>query len=87
MRRIVGITKSSKNRRDWEYRTAGDDLDRPIVQATGPAPAANGYSRFGRRDRRGLQADDLTEKVALIAKAEVPAEHAHLDEKIKDWRL
>jgi len=26
------------------------------------------------------------EEVALIATAEVPPEHAHLDDEIKDWR-
>jgi hypothetical protein len=88
MRRIVGITKASKNRSGWEYRAAGDDLNHPIVQATGSAPAADGNARFGRRDRRELQADDLTDKeAALIAKAVVPAEHARLDEEIKDRRL
>jgi prevent-host-death family protein len=45
------------------------------------------YERLRRRDRRALRAGDLTdEEVALIAKAEVPAEHAYLDEEIKDWR-
>jgi len=30
---------------------------------------------------------DLTEdEIALIAKVEVPAEHAHLDAELKDWR-
>jgi hypothetical protein len=38
------------------------------------------YERLRRLDRRVLQAGDLTDaEVALIAKAEVPAEHAHLD--------
>ena len=45
------------------------------------------YERLRRRDRRVLQAGELTdEEVDLIAKAEVPTEHAHLDEEIKDWR-
>jgi hypothetical protein len=26
------------------------------------------------------------EEMALIAKSEVPAEYAHLDEELKDWR-
>jgi hypothetical protein len=34
-----------------------------------------------------LKAGELTEdEVALIAKAKVPAEHAHLDDEIKDRR-
>ena len=40
-----------------------------------------------RRDRRVVAAGELTEEeIELIAKAEVPAEHAHLDEMLKDWR-
>jgi prevent-host-death family protein len=49
--------------------------------------SADEYERLKRRDRRVVRAGELTdEEVALIAKAEVPAEHAHLDEEIKDWR-
>ena len=49
--------------------------------------SAEEYSRLKRRDRRVVAADELTdEEIALIAKAEVPAEHAHLDEELKDWR-
>jgi prevent-host-death family protein len=49
--------------------------------------SADEYERLKRRDRRVVKAGELTdEEVALIAKAEVPAEHAHLDEEIKDWR-
>ena len=49
--------------------------------------SADEYARLMRRDRRVVRAEDLTdEEIALIAKAEVPAEHAHLDEEIKDWR-
>jgi len=34
-----------------------------------------------------IAAGELTEdEIALIAKAEVPAEHAHLDAELKDWR-
>jgi PHD/YefM family antitoxin component YafN of YafNO toxin-antitoxin module len=44
------------------------------------------YARLQRRDRRVLTAGELTEdEIALIATAEVPAEHAHLDEELKDW--
>jgi PHD/YefM family antitoxin component YafN of YafNO toxin-antitoxin module len=49
--------------------------------------SADEYERLKRRDRRVVKAGELTdEEVALIAKAEVPADHAHLDEEIKDWR-
>ena len=49
--------------------------------------SAEEYARLKRRDRRVVRTGDLgDEDVALIAKAEVPAEHAHLDEELKDWR-
>jgi PHD/YefM family antitoxin component YafN of YafNO toxin-antitoxin module len=49
--------------------------------------SAEEYARLKRRDRRVIAAGELTEdEIALIAKAEVPAEHAHLDEELKDWR-
>lgn len=49
--------------------------------------SADEYGRLKRRDRRVVRAGELTEEeIALIAKAEVPAEHAHLDEELKDWR-
>ena len=45
------------------------------------------YQRLKRRDRRVVRAGALTDdEVAPIAAAEVPAEHARLDEEIKDWR-
>jgi hypothetical protein len=38
-----------------------------------------------RRDRRVVRTGALSDAdIALIAKAEVPAEHAHLDEELKD---
>ena len=41
------------------------------------------YARLKRRDRRALAAEELTEaELALIAAAEVPAEHAHLDAEL-----
>lgn len=47
---------------------------------------ADEYMRLKRRDRRVIAAGELTdEEIALIAKAEVPAEYAHLDEEIEDW--
>jgi prevent-host-death family protein len=45
------------------------------------------YERLKRRDRRVMSAGELSDpEIALIAQAEVPAEHAHLDEELKDWR-
>jgi hypothetical protein len=45
------------------------------------------YARLKRRDRRIVRTGELSDAdIALIAKAEVPAEHAHLDEELKDWR-
>ncbi len=49
--------------------------------------SAEEYERLKRRDRRVVAGGELTEaEVALIAAAEVPAEHAHLDDELKDWR-
>jgi hypothetical protein len=49
--------------------------------------SAEEYERLRRRDRRAITPEQLTdEEAALIAKAEVPAEYAYLDEEIKDWR-
>ncbi len=48
---------------------------------------ADEYDRLKRRDRRVIAAGELTDEEApLIGKAEVPAEYAHLDEEVKDWR-
>ena len=45
------------------------------------------YDRLKRRDRRVVRLEDFTEEeMALIAKAEVPAEYGHLDAELKDWR-
>jgi len=45
------------------------------------------YERLKRRDRRVVKVEDLTEEeVALIARSEVPAEHAHLDAELKNWK-
>jgi prevent-host-death family protein len=42
--------------------------------------SAGEYERLMRRDRRVVRAEELTpEELALIAEAEVPSEHAHLD--------
>jgi prevent-host-death family protein len=49
--------------------------------------SAEEYARLKRRDRRVVRTGELGDAdIALIAKAEVPAEHAHLDEELKDWR-
>ncbi len=49
--------------------------------------AVEEYERLKRRDRRVLRAGELNdEEIVLIAEAEVPAEHAHLDDELKDWR-
>jgi prevent-host-death family protein len=45
------------------------------------------YERLKRRDRRVVRLEDFTEEeMALIAKADVPAEYAHLDTELKDWQ-
>ena len=45
------------------------------------------YKRLKRRDRRVVRLEEFTdEEMALIATAEVPAEHAHVDAELKDWR-
>jgi prevent-host-death family protein len=48
--------------------------------------SAREYARLKRRDRRVVTTGALSEAdIALIAKGEVPCEHADLDEEIKDW--
>lgn len=45
------------------------------------------YDRLARRDRRVLRPEELTEgQAALVARAEVPTEHAHLDAEVGTWR-
>jgi hypothetical protein len=42
------------------------------------------YERLRQRDRRAVLAEDLSDAdLALIAKAEVPDAHAHLDAELK----
>jgi len=44
------------------------------------------YDRLKRRDRRVVRIEDLTDdELTLIAEAEYPAEHAHLDAELEDW--
>jgi prevent-host-death family protein len=45
------------------------------------------YDRLKRRDRRVVRIEDLTdEDLELIAQAEVPAEFAHLDADLENWK-
>jgi prevent-host-death family protein len=45
------------------------------------------YTRLKRRDRRVVLLEDFSdEEMALIARADVPAEYAYLDAELKDWR-
>lgn len=49
--------------------------------------AVEEYERLKRRDRRVIRVGELSEEeIALIAEAEVPVEHAHLDDELKDWQ-
>ena len=48
--------------------------------------SADEYARLKRRDRRVVRLEEFSDdEMALIAQAEVPAEHAHLDTELKDW--
>lgn len=48
--------------------------------------SADEYGRLKRRDRLVVRPNELSdEEIALIAKAEVPSEQAHLDAELKDW--
>ena len=45
------------------------------------------YDRLKNRDRRAVWAGELTEDdIALVAKAEVPAGHEHLNAELADWQ-
>ena len=49
--------------------------------------SADEYARLKRRDRRVVRLEDFSDdEMALIAQAEVPAEYAHLDTELKDWK-
>jgi PHD/YefM family antitoxin component YafN of YafNO toxin-antitoxin module len=44
------------------------------------------YARLKGHERRVRRIEDLGDaEMEAIAKAEVPAEYAHLDEELKDW--
>ncbi len=49
--------------------------------------SVNEYTRLKRRDRQVVRTGELSDDdIALIAKAEVPAEYAYLDDELpKDW--
>jgi hypothetical protein len=45
------------------------------------------YARLKRRDRRVVLLEDFTDaEMALIATSEVPADVAHFDDELKDWK-
>jgi prevent-host-death family protein len=45
------------------------------------------YARLKRRDREAIRPTDLTdEERGAIAAAEVPAEHAALDDELRGWK-
>lgn len=49
--------------------------------------SADEYARLKRRDRHVVAAEDLSEvELELIARAEVPPEHAHLDAELAGWK-
>ena len=49
--------------------------------------SADEYARLRRRDRRVVRLEDFTdEEMALIASTETPADIAHLDDELKDWK-
>jgi hypothetical protein len=45
------------------------------------------YERLRRYNRRAFRTEELSKAdIALIAAAEAPAGHAHLDEELGDWQ-
>ncbi|WP_197735660.1 type II toxin-antitoxin system Phd/YefM family antitoxin [Allostella humosa] len=49
--------------------------------------SAKEYERLKRRDREVRRVEDMGEDfLQALATAEVPAEHAHLDAELGDWR-
>lgn len=65
-------------------------LSEPVTIATDGGErlvlvSAEEYARLKRRDRRAVAAEDFTDdELDLIARAEVPAEFAHLDAELSD---
>lgn len=49
--------------------------------------SAEEYARLLHRARRAVRPEELSERdLALIGQAEVPAEHAHLDDELGTWQ-
>jgi prevent-host-death family protein len=49
--------------------------------------SAEEYHRLKRRDRRVIEAGELSERqVEAISNAKVPDRHAHLDDELGDWK-
>lgn len=49
--------------------------------------SAEEYARLKRRDRRVLAAEELSDaEAAAVQSAQVPAEFAHLDDELEDWK-
>ena len=49
--------------------------------------SAEEYARLKRRDRRVVEAGELSERqVAALRDAKVPDQHAELDQEVKDWK-
>jgi prevent-host-death family protein len=49
--------------------------------------SADEYARLKRRDRRVIEAGELTEhQVAALRDATIPNQHADLDQELKDWK-
>jgi hypothetical protein len=70
MRENPAILAITRNGRDRLVVVSAEECGRPIG-----------------RDRRVIRPEDLTaDKVALIARAEVPPEYAHLDAEVADRR-
>ena len=68
-RRLAEPVTITKDGRDWLVALSAEE-----------------YERLKRRDRRVVRPGDLSGEVLdPIAKAQVPAEYAYLDEELKDW--
>jgi len=49
--------------------------------------SANEYARLRRRDRRVIEAGELSDaQVAAVRAAEAPGRYAGLDQELKDWK-
>ena len=74
-----------------QFRTLSDRArSEPVTIATEEGGqlvlvSAEEYARLKRRDRRAIAAEDLTDtELDLIARAEAPAEFAHLDAELSE---